>query len=342
MFEPVFMRLALIASIATGASLGLLGVYLVIRRIVFLGLVLANAATVGAAAAEVFNWPPEIASVAAAVAAGLGLGLLQRPRRVSAESVMGWAYAAASSAPVIILALAAAPDADTLHMLFGNLLAVSVSHAAGLVVLALVIGLTHVLFSRRFLLVTFDAEAAQVAGVNPRRWSMGLNRPDRDRGCGRGSGDRRAADVRAPDASGDGGAAGHDEHAGHGDHGSLHRRDRALPGARGVVLPRPAGRSGVGRAPVDQRAGRSRRELLLDSAVRLARLISREGTRRYGRPGSTFQTFEQYSRIERSDENSPIRATVTMASAVQASGISQLVSTASWAAAYDAKSASSM
>jgi ABC-type Mn2+/Zn2+ transport system permease subunit len=76
---------------------------------------------------------------------------------------------------VLILAVVAAPDADTLHMLFGNLLAVSVSHAVGLVFVSLVIGLAHVLFSQRFLLVTFDAEAAQVAGVNARVWSLALN-----------------------------------------------------------------------------------------------------------------------------------------------------------------------
>ena len=175
MFEPVFMRLALIASIATGASLGILGVYLIIRRVVFLGLVLANAATVGAALAEVFDWPPEIVAIATSVAAAVGLGLIQRPRRVSAESVMGWAYAAASSAPVLILSAVAAPDADTLHMLFGNLLAVSVSHAAGLVIVALIVGMAQILFSQRFLLVTFDAEAAQVAGVNARSWTLGLN-----------------------------------------------------------------------------------------------------------------------------------------------------------------------
>ena len=125
--------------------------------------------------AEVFNWSPEIVSVVASVAAALGLGLVQRPRRVSTESLMGWAYAAASSASVLILATAAVPDADTLHMLFGNLLTVSVSHAVGLVVVALVIGLAHMLFSQRFLLVTFDAEAAQVAGVNARLWSLSLN-----------------------------------------------------------------------------------------------------------------------------------------------------------------------
>jgi ABC-type Mn2+/Zn2+ transport system permease subunit len=175
MVEFAFMRLALVASAAMGAALGLIGVYLVIRRVVFLGLVLANAATVGAAAAEVLGWSSEIASVTTAVAAALGFGLVRRPRRVSDESLMGWAYAAASAAPVLILSAASAPDADALHMLFGNVLAVSGIHTVGLVVVALGIGLAHVLFARRFLLVTFDADGAQVAGVNTRLWSLGLN-----------------------------------------------------------------------------------------------------------------------------------------------------------------------
>jgi len=175
MFEPLFMRLALIAAVATGASLGLMGVYLVIRRVVFLGLVLANAATVGSALAQAFGWQPQVASITAAVIAALALGALPAPRRVSSESLMGWAYAAASSTTVLILAGAAKADADTLHLLFGNLLAVSISHAMGLVLVALTIGLVHTLFSRRFLLVTFDPEAATVAGVNTSLWSMCLN-----------------------------------------------------------------------------------------------------------------------------------------------------------------------
>jgi ABC-type Mn2+/Zn2+ transport system permease subunit len=175
MFEPVFMRLALLATLATGVSLGIIGVYLVIRRVIFLGLVLANAAMVGAAVAEAFHWIPEIASGVAAVAAALGLGLVRNPRRVSAESLVGWAYAVAASTPVLILAAVGAPDADTLRLLFGSVLVVSVSHAVGLGLVALIITLAHVVFSQRLLLVTFDAEAAQIAGVNARLWSLGLN-----------------------------------------------------------------------------------------------------------------------------------------------------------------------
>ena len=60
-------------------------------------------------------------------------------------------------------------------MLYGNVLAVSSSHATALGILALAIVTVHVVLGPRFLLITFDAEAAQVAGVNTRAWSMCLN-----------------------------------------------------------------------------------------------------------------------------------------------------------------------
>jgi ABC-type Mn2+/Zn2+ transport system permease subunit len=146
MFEPIFMRLALVASIATGVSLGLMGVYLVIRRVVFLGLVVANAATLGAALAQAVGWAPELTSLVAAVGAA-----------------------------VLVLSWAAAGSTDTLHLLFGNVLAVQLTDVIGLCIIAGVIGLVQLLFARRFLLVTFDPEAARVAGVNTRLWSLVLN-----------------------------------------------------------------------------------------------------------------------------------------------------------------------
>ena len=106
------------------ASLSVIGVYLVTRRVVFLGLVLANAATAGGALAHLFGWQPELPSVGAALVTAVGLGAISTSQRVPNESVMGWACAA-SSATVLILAYAAAADADTMHLLFGNLLAVS-------------------------------------------------------------------------------------------------------------------------------------------------------------------------------------------------------------------------
>jgi ABC-type Mn2+/Zn2+ transport system permease subunit len=175
MFEPVFMRIALVASIATGASLGVIGVYLIIRRVVFFGLVIANAATVGAALAQALGWAPEGPSLGAAIGAALLFGGTGTSRWVSPEAVMGWAYAAASSATVLLLALSPGGSTDAFHLLFGNVLAVDAFHAGVLSLIAAATLLCHALFGRRFLLVTFDVEAASVAGVDTRAWSLVLH-----------------------------------------------------------------------------------------------------------------------------------------------------------------------
>jgi ABC-type Mn2+/Zn2+ transport system permease subunit len=175
MFDAMFMQMALLASIATGVSLGMLGVYLTIRRVVFFGLVLANAATLGAAVADAIGWPEVSLSITAGIVVAAGLGEVGSPSRVSDESVMGWAYAAAAAATVLILSQAAGGNIDTLHLLFGNVLAIQTSHVIALLIEAAIVVLLNVLFWRRFLLVTFDAEAARVAGVKTRWWALAIN-----------------------------------------------------------------------------------------------------------------------------------------------------------------------
>jgi zinc transport system permease protein len=175
MFEPLFMRLALAASVATGAALGMIGVYLVMRRVVFFGLVLANVATVGAAIGQVAGGNQETVSLAAAVAAALALGGTGPSRWLSPEALMGWAYAAASSATVLLLAWSPGGSTDTFHLLFGNVLTVDTPHVAVLGLIALATLVVQIVFGRRLLLVTFDAESASVSGVNTRGWSLLLN-----------------------------------------------------------------------------------------------------------------------------------------------------------------------
>jgi ABC-type Mn2+/Zn2+ transport system permease subunit len=88
---------------------------------------------------------------------------------------MAWACAAAAAATVLILAGAARADADTLHLLYGNVLAVSGSHAAWLVLIAMATVVIHAFCGSRFLLVAFEPEGARVAGVKVDLWFLGLN-----------------------------------------------------------------------------------------------------------------------------------------------------------------------
>jgi zinc transport system permease protein len=169
------MRLALVAAIATGVSLGVMGTYLVMRRVVFLGLVVANAATLGAALARTAGWSPNLLSLGAATAAAVLFSREKSSTRMSAESLMGWAYAAVSSATVLLLSSVSGGSADTLHLLFGNVLAVETTGVVVLTAVAVMVVAVQLLFGRRFLLVTFDPEAATVAGVKTRLWSFILN-----------------------------------------------------------------------------------------------------------------------------------------------------------------------
>jgi ABC-type Mn2+/Zn2+ transport system permease subunit len=100
---------------------------------------------------------------------------MEGSNRISGESLIGWAYAAASSATVLLLSWVAGGSADTLHLLFGNVLAVQPADVLVLTIIALGVASMQLLFGRRFLLVTFDPEAATVGGVNTRMWAWLLN-----------------------------------------------------------------------------------------------------------------------------------------------------------------------
>ena len=109
------------------------------------------------------------------IGTAVALGRVETSNRLSAESLMGWGYAAASSATVLLLSWAPGGSVDTLHLLFGNVLAVQTTSVATLTIIALIVVSMQFLYGRRFLLVTFDPEAATVAGVNTSLWSLLLN-----------------------------------------------------------------------------------------------------------------------------------------------------------------------
>jgi ABC-type Mn2+/Zn2+ transport system permease subunit len=76
---------------------------------------------------------------------------------------------------VLILSQVAGGSSHTMDLLYGNILAVPPSHVMGLTALAAAVVTAQLVFMPRFVLVTFDPESAQIAGVNTWRWSLALN-----------------------------------------------------------------------------------------------------------------------------------------------------------------------
>jgi zinc/manganese transport system permease protein len=125
MLSLPFMRQAALACVLLAFVLAPLGAEVIRRRIVFVDLALAQIAALGAAIGTAVEWDPIATSVVFTV---VGAGLLAVPAssaRLPQEAVMGVIYAVAAAAAVLVVAKTPHGDADFLHLLFGNVLAVT-------------------------------------------------------------------------------------------------------------------------------------------------------------------------------------------------------------------------
>lgn len=173
-FQLEFMRLAAVTGLAAAVALSILGVYVVLKRVVFVGLALANLATLGAALALALGGPVEPCAIALALGGAAVLALAATPRTVPTEALIGWGFAAASSLTVLVLARSATADAEAMRLLFGNVLAITPQEALLMAAVATAVVLIHGLFARRFVLVVFDPLAARAAGVRTTLWTLVL------------------------------------------------------------------------------------------------------------------------------------------------------------------------
>ncbi len=167
-----FTSLALASGTLVGLLCSYLGMYVVLRRIVFVGASLAQIASAGVALSTFLGWAP---AAGAALAILLGVGVFSHEpahRRVPSESVVGAAYAAAGAAGVLLLAFAPHGEADMLDLLFGNILGVTPQEIGVLAGAFALVALVHVAFAKEFMLVSFDPEMAQTLGYRVPAWNF--------------------------------------------------------------------------------------------------------------------------------------------------------------------------
>ncbi len=171
----------LIASVIAGALLGFLGVFVVLRRTVFVSAALTQISTLGLIVAllaeERFGVETEHAGVQLAVAlvfsvvGALVLGALQSGRRLPTEAGVGMSYVLAGA--LVILGanrlIHAAHDLNA--MVFGNAVAVPFSDVLVLAVVAAVCAALHTVFRKELVFVSFDHETAEAVGVRASFWN---------------------------------------------------------------------------------------------------------------------------------------------------------------------------
>jgi ABC-type Mn2+/Zn2+ transport system permease subunit len=180
LFGPgLLFRNAVVGGLFVAVVCSLLGIYLVLRRLVLLGVALPQAGAAGIAAAFWLTGhahEPGAAHAGALIGSlfatfgGLGLLLLgQRGGRSPAEWGVGALFAIASAATVLFVALNPSGDLEVTNLLRGELLTISDGDLAVIVTASLVALALFFLFAREILLASFDAEFARTIGRDPRR-----------------------------------------------------------------------------------------------------------------------------------------------------------------------------
>lgn len=164
-----FMRHAVLAAILASVLCGVLGTFVVVKRLVFLSGGVSHAAFGGLGVCYYFGLDPRLGAAASAVAVALVLssGGPQRRGRLT-DATIGVLWAAGMAIGIVFLHRTPGYAPDLTPYLFGNLLTAGRSDVVGLVVLVAVALLFLLLFFKELVAVAFDETFARVQGVPTR------------------------------------------------------------------------------------------------------------------------------------------------------------------------------
>ncbi|MFN2419862.1 MAG: metal ABC transporter permease [Gemmatimonadota bacterium] len=172
MLEYGFIRTALSGTIVIGAVCAYLGLYVVLRRIVFVGATLAQVSSAGIALGILTGWNPNVVSLVFTFAAVLFFAHPTFGKRWPQDATLGVAFTVSGAVAVLFVAQTATGNEEVVHLVQGNLLAMTVGEARWLSVVFLLILAAHILFYKEFLYLSFDPQMAETQGYRPLRWSL--------------------------------------------------------------------------------------------------------------------------------------------------------------------------
>lgn len=167
-FDMAFMRRALLAGTLVGGLASYYGVFVVQRRLSFLGAGLAHAAFGGVALGLLLQTEPLWVAVPFTVVVALGINWVQDRGTLAGDTAIGIFFAVAVALGIVFLSLQQHYTVDAFAYLFGSILGVTSADlwlAGGLVVVAL----GTIPWWGRWAYATFDRELARADGVPVRR-----------------------------------------------------------------------------------------------------------------------------------------------------------------------------
>lgn len=163
--EHRFLQIALLAGLLASVGCGVMGTFVVVKRIAFLAGGIAHTVLAGMGAAVYFEWDPMLGALCSALVAALLIGLIRLHWRTQEDTLIGALWAIGMAVGILFISQAPGYSGDLMGYLFGNILLVSTRDLWMMAGLDAVLLLVLVLYYRQFLAVSFDEEFARLRGV---------------------------------------------------------------------------------------------------------------------------------------------------------------------------------
>jgi zinc transport system permease protein len=172
LFTNPFLYMALLAGLASSITSGVMGSFVVIKRIVFISGSIAHS-VLGGMGFFLFlqrtysiSWiTPIQGAIVAAILSALLIGWIRLNYRQREDTVIAALWSTGMSIGVIFIALTPGYNVELMHYLFGNILWVTKTDVIMLFILDLVVVGLVALFRHQFLAICFDEEQAKLQKV---------------------------------------------------------------------------------------------------------------------------------------------------------------------------------
>lgn len=169
-----FMQRALIEVILMGITCGLIGTYVVLRGMAFIGDALAHAIFPGVVIAFLLHASFFVGALVFGCITAVAIGALSRNRRVSEDTAIGVLFAGMFALGIVLISTVQGYTADLASFLFGNVLGVSTQDLIASVVIGGLVLVVLVFFHKELVLVSFDDDMAEAVGLPVWLLNLGL------------------------------------------------------------------------------------------------------------------------------------------------------------------------
>lgn len=163
-YDFAFFQRGMVAATLAGALCGVLGVFVVLRGMSYIGHGLSHAVFGGAAASAVMSINFFVGAGIWGIISGVLIGRIARQKIIGADAAIGIVTTASFAGGIALLNRYGQARKSIEAVLFGSVLGVSWADIAAIMAVSLAVGAIVLFAYRAFLFATFDPQVATVSG----------------------------------------------------------------------------------------------------------------------------------------------------------------------------------